>query len=252
MDQAPPSMGFSRQEYWSGLLFPSPGDLPDPGIEPGSPTLQADAFPPAPPGKPWCTKYRDFPLVPYPHSCAASLIINILEFVCTFVTTDAPIRTCHHCTSAQFTLSSTRGVYFMVLNKHTVTRIPPLQDHTQWFHRHKTFSVPLVQEPLGTKHLFTALLVLTFRELHVESYILFRPASFTWWASPVAQTVRTCPRCGGPGFTMDRGAWWATVHGAAETQTQLSNWHFHFLSLGNIHLRFLHLFLGSSLPLSVE
>ena len=42
--QASPSMEFSRQEYWSGLLFPSPGDLPDPGIEPGSPTLQADAF----------------------------------------------------------------------------------------------------------------------------------------------------------------------------------------------------------------
>ena len=37
--QAPPSMGFSRQEFWSGLPFPSPGDLPDPGIEPRSPTL---------------------------------------------------------------------------------------------------------------------------------------------------------------------------------------------------------------------
>ena len=37
--QALPSMGFSRQEYWSELLFPSPGDLPDPGIEPGSPAL---------------------------------------------------------------------------------------------------------------------------------------------------------------------------------------------------------------------
>ena len=43
--QAPLSMGFSRQEYWSGLPFPSPGDLPDPGIEPGSPTLQADTWP---------------------------------------------------------------------------------------------------------------------------------------------------------------------------------------------------------------
>ena len=42
--QAPPSMGFSRQEYWSGLPFPSPADLPDPGIEPSSPTLQADAL----------------------------------------------------------------------------------------------------------------------------------------------------------------------------------------------------------------
>ena len=38
-------MGFSRQEYWSGLPFPSPGDLPDPGIEPGFPALQADSLP---------------------------------------------------------------------------------------------------------------------------------------------------------------------------------------------------------------
>ena len=45
-------MGFSRQEYWSGLLFPSPGDLSDPGIEPGSPTLQADTLPSEPPEKP--------------------------------------------------------------------------------------------------------------------------------------------------------------------------------------------------------
>ena len=42
--QAPLSMGFSRQEYWSGLLFPSLGNLPDPGIEPGSPALQADSL----------------------------------------------------------------------------------------------------------------------------------------------------------------------------------------------------------------
>ena len=49
--QAPPSMGFSRQEYWSGLPFPSPGDLPDPGIKPRSPTLQADALTSAPPGE---------------------------------------------------------------------------------------------------------------------------------------------------------------------------------------------------------
>ena len=41
--KAPLCMGFSRQEYWSGLPFPSPGDLPDPGIKPGSPTFQADA-----------------------------------------------------------------------------------------------------------------------------------------------------------------------------------------------------------------
>ena len=46
------SMEFSRQEYWSGLPFPSPGDLPDPGIEPRSPALQTDALPSDPPGKP--------------------------------------------------------------------------------------------------------------------------------------------------------------------------------------------------------
>ena len=49
--QAPPSTGFSRQEYWSGLPFPSPGDLPDSGIEPGSPALQADTLTSEPPGK---------------------------------------------------------------------------------------------------------------------------------------------------------------------------------------------------------
>ena len=51
--QAPASMGFSRQEYWSGLPFPSPGDLPDPGIEPWSPSLQGDALTSQPPGKPF-------------------------------------------------------------------------------------------------------------------------------------------------------------------------------------------------------
>ena len=41
-------MGFSRKEYWSGLPFPSPGDLPDPGVEPRSPALQADSLPSEP------------------------------------------------------------------------------------------------------------------------------------------------------------------------------------------------------------
>ena len=50
--QALLSMGFSRQEYWSGLPFPSPGDFPNPGIEPGSPALQADSLLPKPPGQP--------------------------------------------------------------------------------------------------------------------------------------------------------------------------------------------------------
>ena len=47
--QVPLSVGFSRKEYWSRLPFPSPGDLPDPGIEPGAPVLQANSLPSEPP-----------------------------------------------------------------------------------------------------------------------------------------------------------------------------------------------------------
>ena len=59
--QAPLSIGFSRQEYWSGLPFPSPGDLPHPGIEPRSPALQADSLPSQPPGK--LTRGGSVPLI---------------------------------------------------------------------------------------------------------------------------------------------------------------------------------------------
>ena len=50
--QAPPSMEFSRQEYWNGFPFPSPGDPPDSGTESGCPASQADALPSEPPGNP--------------------------------------------------------------------------------------------------------------------------------------------------------------------------------------------------------
>ena len=56
MDCSPPGSsvpGIFRQEYWSGLPFPSPGDLPDPGIEPASPALAGGFFTTLPPGKPW-------------------------------------------------------------------------------------------------------------------------------------------------------------------------------------------------------
>ena len=53
--QASLSVGFSRREYWSGLPFPSPGDLSNPRVEPGSPALQAGALPSEPPGKWVCT-----------------------------------------------------------------------------------------------------------------------------------------------------------------------------------------------------
>ena len=63
--QAPQSMGFSRQEYWSGVPFPSPGDPPYPGVEPGSPALWADALSSKPPGKPhtmWKSLYKCSPV----------------------------------------------------------------------------------------------------------------------------------------------------------------------------------------------
>ena len=57
--QVPLSMGFSRQEQWSGLPFPSPGDIPNPGTEPTSPTLQADSLPSETPGKhKWCQNVK--------------------------------------------------------------------------------------------------------------------------------------------------------------------------------------------------
>ena len=60
MDCSLPGLGFSRQEYWSGLPFPSPGDLPDPGIEPGSPALGADALTSEPPGKPMSNLFSKY------------------------------------------------------------------------------------------------------------------------------------------------------------------------------------------------
>ena len=58
VDCSLPGSSISRQEYWSGLLFPCPGDLPNPGIEPRSPALEADALTSEPPGKPWLTLYK--------------------------------------------------------------------------------------------------------------------------------------------------------------------------------------------------
>ena len=88
--QAPLSMGFSRQEHWSELPYPPPGDLPDPGIEPRSPALQADSLPSEPPGKsPWeC--YNWFKLIspephllnpkhihPLEHECDTVFVVNL-------------------------------------------------------------------------------------------------------------------------------------------------------------------------------
>ena len=61
--QVPLAMGFSRQEYWSGLPFPSLGNLPDPGVKPGSPALQADSLSSETPRKPWTHVSSQHPLL---------------------------------------------------------------------------------------------------------------------------------------------------------------------------------------------
>ena len=80
--QAPLSLGFSSQEYWSGLLCPPPGDLPDPEIEPGSPAFQADSIPLEPPGKPKLPEAYDLSswnlIVPLVQSQISSLFLLIL------------------------------------------------------------------------------------------------------------------------------------------------------------------------------
>ena len=73
--QVPPSMGFSRQEYWSGLPFLSPGDLTDLGIEPWSPSLQAVSLPSEPPGNP----KRDIRLNSKKHYLRTYYISNLLK-----------------------------------------------------------------------------------------------------------------------------------------------------------------------------
>ena len=106
--QASPSMGFSRQGYWSGLLFPSSGDPPNPGIEPGSPALQADALPSEPPEKPtWYiyTLWNDYLPKAAPSSCglgfqhrhtqsltmAFFLLLNYQSVSCTLHTSSAMV-----------------------------------------------------------------------------------------------------------------------------------------------------------------
>ena len=77
--QAPLSMGLSRQEYWSGLPFPPPGDLPNQGNEPRFPTLQGNSLPAEPPGKPcfpqYCTSFNSIQGFPFLHILANSCFL---------------------------------------------------------------------------------------------------------------------------------------------------------------------------------
>ena len=78
--QAPLSMGFSRHEYWSGLPFPSPGDLPNPGIEPRPPALQAHSLPSEPPGKPLIHQRTWANSKQHRNQCRSGLYSNVSLF----------------------------------------------------------------------------------------------------------------------------------------------------------------------------
>ena len=75
--QAPPSMGFSKREYWSGLPCPPPGDLPDPGIKPRSPTLQVDSLLSELPGKPIWDYYMELKSL---HALAVGAILRTKRY----------------------------------------------------------------------------------------------------------------------------------------------------------------------------
>ena len=93
--QAPLHMGFSRQEYWSGLPFPSPGDLPDPGIEPRSPALQADAwfgYICVVVQSPSCVQLF---VTPWPAACQASLSSTVSRSLLKLMTIESVIPSNH-------------------------------------------------------------------------------------------------------------------------------------------------------------
>ena len=82
--RAPLCMEFSRQEYWSGLPFPSPRDFPNPGIEHGSPALQADSLLPEPPGKP-CLHRFTYSAVPYKLKHTIFILLHLLLSLLRFI-----------------------------------------------------------------------------------------------------------------------------------------------------------------------
>ena len=148
--QAPLSMGFSRQEYWSDLPFPSPGDLPDPGIETVSPAAPASAdriSTTEPPGK-----------LHYQHPPPVGI----------FVTSDEPTLT-HPC------MLHITGLpwwcMFCGFGQMYNDMYPPLWSHLEYFHHPKT---PLCSaypsltrlQPLATTHLFTVTISFPFPECH--------------------------------------------------------------------------------------
>ena len=151
-------MGFSRQEYWSGLPFPSPGDLPDPGIKPGSPALQADALPSMPKAK-----YTDqYSSVAWPNPLSLSWVANL-----------------HH-------------VHFAQKSSKVIGR----PGCTLW----DSLVAQMVKKPPA------------MRETWIRSLA---------WEDPLEEGMTTPSCILAWRIPRDRGAWWATVHGVAKSQTWL-------------------------------
>ena len=95
--QASLSMGCSRQEYWSGLPFPSPGNLPDPGIKSGFPVLQADTLPSEPPGKHWLKQIPECKWDTLPSSANWIFSFNCPRYDCGWKTMLAKIQGSQWC-----------------------------------------------------------------------------------------------------------------------------------------------------------
>ena len=112
MDCSPPlSMRFSRQGYWSGLLFPSPGDLPNPGIKPGSPALQADSIPSEPQGSPLSWLSETIKL----YFCCCRVEGNYLWLYISSVLCTVWVNGCLH--SLSTFLQRTQWFYFLAIRK---------------------------------------------------------------------------------------------------------------------------------------
>ena len=136
-------MGFSRQGYWTGLPFPSPGDLPDPGIKPGSPVLQADCLPSEPPRSPFSSVAQSCLTVCNPMDCSMPGLpvhYQLPEFTQTHVhrISDA-IQPSHLLSSASpptFNLSQHEGLFQRVSSSHQVAKILEfhLQHHLSYEH----------------------------------------------------------------------------------------------------------------------
>ena len=108
--QAPLSMEFSRQEYWSGLPFASPGELLDPGIESGSPKLQVDSLQSEPPGKPNKSiplfKHQAFEKTTQTVIKQTPLSSSILQILFKFISTESEILSNHLILCCQLLLLS--------------------------------------------------------------------------------------------------------------------------------------------------